>query len=140
MKKNKRVHCVPSVSLSEHLGCAHNNIVGSLTPLRLRSVLGAGIPSSGTKHCLLKKVTDVVHWTAEDFGWEGCRAVGRYSRCIKTSQLSSGVSGESLWMCAAWYCPDGTQHLSYWPILAVSGQSLASNNLVIERSEFSVWP
>ncbi|GFV52237.1 hypothetical protein TNCV_3778091 [Trichonephila clavipes] len=32
----------------------------------------------------------------------------------------------------AWRCPDGTQHLFCWPILTVSGQSLASNGPVID--------
>ncbi|GFV21702.1 hypothetical protein TNCV_164331 [Trichonephila clavipes] len=31
----------------------------------------------------------------------------------------------------SWWCPDGTQHLSCWPISAVSGQSLASNGLIV---------
>ncbi|GFX99222.1 hypothetical protein TNCV_2494031 [Trichonephila clavipes] len=42
------------------------------------------------------------------------------------------VSGESLQTCVAWRCPYGTQHLFCWPILAVSGQSLASNNSVVD--------
>ncbi|GFY03136.1 hypothetical protein TNCV_981411 [Trichonephila clavipes] len=37
------------------------------------------------------------------------------------------VSDESLQKCVAWRCPDGTQRLLCWPILAISGQSLASN-------------
>ncbi|GFU23676.1 hypothetical protein TNCV_2340821 [Trichonephila clavipes] len=43
------------------------------------------------------------------------------------------VSGESLQMCVAWCCLDGTQHFICWPILAVSGQSLASDGPVDRR-------
>ncbi|GFV11080.1 hypothetical protein TNCV_2718241 [Trichonephila clavipes] len=43
------------------------------------------------------------------------------------------VSGESIKMCVAWRCPDGTQHLVCCPILAVSGRSLASNDPVYIR-------
>ncbi|GFV40468.1 hypothetical protein TNCV_4494251 [Trichonephila clavipes] len=46
---------------------------------------------------------------------------------LKLPNQASRVSGESLQTCGAWRCPDGAQHLFYWPILAVSGQSLASN-------------
>ncbi|GFX83000.1 hypothetical protein TNCV_4938701 [Trichonephila clavipes] len=42
------------------------------------------------------------------------------------------VSGESLQTCVAWRCPYGAQHLFCWPILAVSGQSLASNGPVAD--------
>ncbi|GFY36557.1 hypothetical protein TNCV_27621 [Trichonephila clavipes] len=41
-------------------------------------------------------------------------------------------SGESLQKCVVWRCPDGTQLLFCWPILAVSGQSLASNGPVVD--------
>ncbi|GFV22650.1 hypothetical protein TNCV_2078401 [Trichonephila clavipes] len=41
-------------------------------------------------------------------------------------------SGESLQKCMAWRCPDGTQHLFCWPILAISCQSLASNGPVVD--------
>ncbi|GFU26977.1 hypothetical protein TNCV_1151491 [Trichonephila clavipes] len=47
------------------------------------------------------------------------------------------VSGESLQMCGAWRCLDGRQHLSCWPVLAVSGQSLASNGPVVDSRELS---
>ncbi|GFY32930.1 hypothetical protein TNCV_2876791 [Trichonephila clavipes] len=46
---------------------------------------------------------------------------------LKLPIHASRVSGESLLTCVVWRCPDGTPHLFYWPILAVSGQSLASN-------------
>ncbi|GFX26954.1 hypothetical protein TNCV_1841261 [Trichonephila clavipes] len=48
------------------------------------------------------------------------------------SNQTPRVFGESLQTCVAWRCPDRTQHLFYWPILAVSGQSLASNGPVID--------
>ncbi|GFX37712.1 hypothetical protein TNCV_1261491 [Trichonephila clavipes] len=51
---------------------------------------------------------------------------------LKLPNQASRFSGESLQMCVAWRCPDGTQHLFCWPILAVSGQSLASNGPVID--------
>ncbi|GFU24503.1 hypothetical protein TNCV_2264621 [Trichonephila clavipes] len=47
------------------------------------------------------------------------------------NQVPTG-SGESLQKCAAWRCPDRTQFLFCWPILAVSGQSLASNVPVVD--------
>ncbi|GFX83673.1 hypothetical protein TNCV_349371 [Trichonephila clavipes] len=51
---------------------------------------------------------------------------------IKTSQPSSESQGESLQKCVVWHCPDGTQLLFCWPILVVSGQSLASNGPVVD--------
>ncbi|GFX89266.1 hypothetical protein TNCV_1339651 [Trichonephila clavipes] len=53
---------------------------------------------------------------------------------LKFSNQAPRVSGESLQMCVAWSCPDGTQHLFCWPILAASDQSLASNGPVVESS------
>ncbi|GFV70790.1 hypothetical protein TNCV_1947001 [Trichonephila clavipes] len=47
-------------------------------------------------------------------------------------------SGELLQKCVAWRCPDGTQHLFCWPILAVSGQSLASNGLVVDSRDLNL--
>ncbi|GFS95370.1 hypothetical protein TNCV_409571 [Trichonephila clavipes] len=44
---------------------------------------------------------------------------------LKFPNQAPRVSGESLQMCVAWRCPDGTQHIFCWPILAISGQSLA---------------
>ncbi|GFV90150.1 hypothetical protein TNCV_4378661 [Trichonephila clavipes] len=38
----------------------------------------------------------------------------------------------SHYRCVAWCCPDGTQHLFCWPILAVSDESLASNGPVVD--------
>ncbi|GFT40106.1 hypothetical protein TNCV_2171191 [Trichonephila clavipes] len=50
---------------------------------------------------------------------------------LKLPNQAPTVSSESLQTCVAWRCPDGTQHLFCWPILAVSGQSLASNGPVV---------
>ncbi|GFU56229.1 hypothetical protein TNCV_712851 [Trichonephila clavipes] len=49
----------------------------------------------------------------------------------KLSNQAPRASGELLPTCVAWRCPDGTQHLFCWSILAVSGQSLASNGPVV---------
>ncbi|GFX50094.1 alpha-(1,3)-fucosyltransferase C [Trichonephila clavipes] len=38
----------------------------------------------------------------------------------------------------AWRCPDGTQHAFCWPILAISGQSLASNGPVIDSRDLNL--
>ncbi|GFU42966.1 hypothetical protein TNCV_3141101 [Trichonephila clavipes] len=46
---------------------------------------------------------------------------------LKLSIQAPRVSGESLQTCVDLRCPDGTQHLFCWPILTISGQSLASN-------------
>ncbi|GFW96153.1 hypothetical protein TNCV_958661 [Trichonephila clavipes] len=51
---------------------------------------------------------------------------------LKLSNQAPRVSGESLQTCVAWRCPDGTQHLFCWPILAVFSQSLASNGSVVD--------
>ncbi|GFV95034.1 hypothetical protein TNCV_1030321 [Trichonephila clavipes] len=45
---------------------------------------------------------------------------------LKLPNQAPRVSGESLLTSVAWGCPDGTQHLFCWPILAISGQSLAN--------------
>ncbi|GFT02594.1 hypothetical protein TNCV_1487891 [Trichonephila clavipes] len=42
------------------------------------------------------------------------------------------VSGKSLQTCVAWRCPDGTQRIFCWAILAISDQSLASNGPVVD--------
>ncbi|GFX00499.1 hypothetical protein TNCV_2091491 [Trichonephila clavipes] len=41
-------------------------------------------------------------------------------------------------MCVAWKCPDGAQHFFCWPILAVSGQSLASKGPVVDRRDLNL--
>ncbi|GFW75679.1 hypothetical protein TNCV_4428621 [Trichonephila clavipes] len=46
--------------------------------------------------------------------------------------------GESLQTCVPWCCPDGTQHLLCWSILAISGQSLASNGSVIDSRDLNL--
>ncbi|GFU81103.1 hypothetical protein TNCV_1117551 [Trichonephila clavipes] len=51
---------------------------------------------------------------------------------LKLPNQAPRVSGESLQTCVAWRCLDGPQHLFCWSILAVSGQSLASNGLVVD--------
>ncbi|GFU37216.1 hypothetical protein TNCV_4272201 [Trichonephila clavipes] len=54
------------------------------------------------------------------------------------------VSGESLQimchykLCMTWRCPDGTQHLFCWPLLAISGQSLASNGTVVDSRDLNL--
>ncbi|GFT10374.1 hypothetical protein TNCV_3736001 [Trichonephila clavipes] len=53
---------------------------------------------------------------------------------LKLSNQTHRVSGESLQTCVTWRCPDETQHLFCWPILAVSGQSLASNGPAVDNS------
>ncbi|GFY12575.1 hypothetical protein TNCV_2447661 [Trichonephila clavipes] len=57
---------------------------------------------------------------------------------LKLPNKASRVSGESLQTCVAWRCPDGTQHLFCWPILTVSGQSLASNGPVVDSRYFNL--
>ncbi|GFX14354.1 hypothetical protein TNCV_1768481 [Trichonephila clavipes] len=51
---------------------------------------------------------------------------------LKLSNKAHRASGESIQTCVAWRCPDGTQRLFCWPILAVSGQSLSSNDPVVD--------
>ncbi|GFT29648.1 hypothetical protein TNCV_4890801 [Trichonephila clavipes] len=57
---------------------------------------------------------------------------------LKLPHHASRVSGESLQTWVAWRCPDGTQHLFCWPILAVSGQSLASNGPVVDSRDLNL--
>ncbi|GFV32286.1 hypothetical protein TNCV_1675721 [Trichonephila clavipes] len=47
------------------------------------------------------------------------------------NQAPRGSGEEVCKKCVAWCCPDGKQHLFCWPILAISGQSLASNGPVV---------
>ncbi|GFT06085.1 hypothetical protein TNCV_1595091 [Trichonephila clavipes] len=51
---------------------------------------------------------------------------------IKLRNQTPRVSRESLQMCRARRCPDGTQNLFFWQILAISGQSLTSNCPVVD--------
>ncbi|GFV22825.1 hypothetical protein TNCV_4962401 [Trichonephila clavipes] len=46
---------------------------------------------------------------------------------LKLPNQAPRGSGESLQKCVAWHCPDGTQLLFCWPIVAVSGLSIASS-------------
>ncbi|GFV77616.1 hypothetical protein TNCV_616361 [Trichonephila clavipes] len=57
---------------------------------------------------------------------------------LKLPNQAPRVSGESLQKCVAWLCPNGTQHLFCWSILAVSGQSLASNGLVVDSTDLNL--
>ncbi|GFS60458.1 hypothetical protein TNCV_947061 [Trichonephila clavipes] len=57
---------------------------------------------------------------------------------LKLPNQALRVSSESLQKCVAWRCPDGTQHLFCWPILAISGQSLASNGPVVDSRDLNL--
>ncbi|GFX09995.1 hypothetical protein TNCV_4101341 [Trichonephila clavipes] len=57
---------------------------------------------------------------------------------LKLPNQAPRVSRESLQKYVAWCCPDGTQHLFCWPILAVSGQSLASNGPVVDSRDLNL--
>ncbi|GFV49653.1 hypothetical protein TNCV_1959611 [Trichonephila clavipes] len=46
--------------------------------------------------------------------------------------------GELLQKYVFWRCPDETQHLFCWPILAISGQSLASNGPVVDSRDLNL--
>ncbi|GFW62674.1 hypothetical protein TNCV_2624371 [Trichonephila clavipes] len=60
---------------------------------------------------------------------------------VDTSKLPNQaprVFGESLKARVAWSCPDGTQCFFCWLILVVSGQSQASNGLVVESRDLNL--
>ncbi|GFX99991.1 hypothetical protein TNCV_260271 [Trichonephila clavipes] len=57
---------------------------------------------------------------------------------LKLPNQAPRGSGESLQKCVAWRCPDGAQHLFCWPILAISGQSLASNGPVVGSRDLNL--
>ncbi|GFV78219.1 hypothetical protein TNCV_1036871 [Trichonephila clavipes] len=57
---------------------------------------------------------------------------------LKLPNQAPRGSGESLQKCGAWRCPDGTQHLYFWPILAISGQSLASNGSAVDSTDLNL--
>ncbi|GFY15243.1 hypothetical protein TNCV_1570541 [Trichonephila clavipes] len=57
---------------------------------------------------------------------------------LKLPNQALRVSVESLQTCVAWRCPDETQHLFCWPILAVSDQSLASNGSVVDSRDLNL--
>ncbi|GFX93610.1 hypothetical protein TNCV_1587871 [Trichonephila clavipes] len=46
--------------------------------------------------------------------------------------------GESLQQCGVWRCPDGTQPIFGWPILAISCQLLASNGPVVDSRDLNL--
>ncbi|GFW60493.1 hypothetical protein TNCV_568411 [Trichonephila clavipes] len=56
---------------------------------------------------------------------------------LKLPNQAPRSSGKSLHKCVAWRCPDGT-HLFCWPILAISGQSLASNGPVVDSRDLNL--
>ncbi|GFV94836.1 hypothetical protein TNCV_1028341 [Trichonephila clavipes] len=57
---------------------------------------------------------------------------------LKFPNQAPRFSGDSIQTCVAWRCPDGTQHLFCWPILAVSSQSLASNCPVVDSRDLNL--
>ncbi|GFX37262.1 hypothetical protein TNCV_995371 [Trichonephila clavipes] len=57
---------------------------------------------------------------------------------LKLPRQAPRVFGESLQTCVAWRCIDGTQNLFCWPILAVYGQSLASNGPVVDCRDLNL--
>ncbi|GFW36855.1 hypothetical protein TNCV_4348961 [Trichonephila clavipes] len=54
---------------------------------------------------------------------------------LKLPNQTHRGSGESLQKCVAWCGPDGTQHLFCYPILDISGQSLTSNDPVVDSRD-----
>ncbi|GFV08079.1 hypothetical protein TNCV_1047081 [Trichonephila clavipes] len=50
---------------------------------------------------------------------------------LKLPNQAPRVYGESLQTCGAWRCPEGTQHVFCYPILAVATQSPALNAPVV---------
>ncbi|GFU85006.1 hypothetical protein TNCV_1552701 [Trichonephila clavipes] len=57
---------------------------------------------------------------------------------LKLPNQAPRVSGELLKTCVPWRYPDGTQHISCWSILAVSGQSLDSNGPVVDSRDLNL--
>ncbi|GFT21138.1 hypothetical protein TNCV_2582191 [Trichonephila clavipes] len=57
---------------------------------------------------------------------------------LKLLNQAPRVSGDSLQTSVVWRCPVGTQHLFCWPILATSGQSLASNCPVVDSRDLNL--
>ncbi|GFV66950.1 hypothetical protein TNCV_1264361 [Trichonephila clavipes] len=56
---------------------------------------------------------------------------------LKLSKQAPRISDKSLQTCVAWRCPDGID-LFCWPILAISGQSLASNGPVVNSRDLNL--
>ncbi|GFV12443.1 hypothetical protein TNCV_1792221 [Trichonephila clavipes] len=72
-------------------------------------------------------------------GWNRLVAGSDYMEdALKHLNQVPRVSGESLQSCVAWRCSDGAHHLFFWPILAVSGQSLASNGPVVDSRDLNL--
>ncbi|GFV91317.1 hypothetical protein TNCV_898341 [Trichonephila clavipes] len=57
---------------------------------------------------------------------------------LKLSNQAPRGSGGSLQKCVAWRCPDGTQDFLRWPILAISGQSLATNGPDVDSRDLKL--
>ncbi|GFW87865.1 hypothetical protein TNCV_1359691 [Trichonephila clavipes] len=57
---------------------------------------------------------------------------------LKLSSQALKSSGESLHKSVAWRCSDRTHHLFCWPILSISGQSLASNCPVVDNRDLNL--
>ncbi|GFS57778.1 hypothetical protein TNCV_2908891 [Trichonephila clavipes] len=57
---------------------------------------------------------------------------------LKLPNQAPRGSGKSLQKCVAWRCLDGTQRLFCWPILAISGQSLASNGPGVDSRDLNL--
>ncbi|GFY12504.1 hypothetical protein TNCV_1799261 [Trichonephila clavipes] len=57
---------------------------------------------------------------------------------LKLPNQAPRASGKSLLTCVAWRCSDGTQHFTCWPILALSGQSLASNGPIVDSRDLNL--
>ncbi|GFT40776.1 hypothetical protein TNCV_1583871 [Trichonephila clavipes] len=57
---------------------------------------------------------------------------------LKLSNQAPRGSGESLQKYVVWRCPDGTQYFFCCAILAISGQSLASNGPVVDSRDLNL--
>ncbi|GFW98803.1 hypothetical protein TNCV_2837641 [Trichonephila clavipes] len=68
----------------------------------------------------------------------GNRLVPGLDYMVDALKLPKQVSGESLQTCVAWRCYGRTQHFFWWPILAVSGQFLASNGPVVDSRDLNL--
>ncbi|GFS96173.1 hypothetical protein TNCV_1141441 [Trichonephila clavipes] len=57
---------------------------------------------------------------------------------LKLPYQASRGSCESLQKCVTWRCLVGTQHLLCWPILVLSGKSIASNCAVVDSRDLNL--
>ncbi|GFX56507.1 hypothetical protein TNCV_74531 [Trichonephila clavipes] len=64
--------------------------------------------------------------------------LGYMVEALQLSNQAPRVSGESLQTCVALSFPDGTPHLFCKPILAISGQSLASNGPIVNSRDLNL--